>query len=76
MINKAAHFAGIDVGAEELLLVVRKNATSMKAQKFANTPAERARLVPNWSSCPGLAYAWRLPGRITWSWRSRCTMPG
>ena len=41
MINKTAQFAGIDVGAEELVLVVRKNATSMKAQKFANTPADR-----------------------------------
>ncbi len=31
-------FAGIDVGAEELMLVVRKNGTSCKAQKFTNTP--------------------------------------
>jgi hypothetical protein len=30
-------FAGIDVGAAELMLVIRKNAVSMKVQKFANT---------------------------------------
>ena len=54
MINKTAPFAGIDVGAEELVLVVRKNATSMKAQKFANTPAERARLVAKLAKLPGL----------------------
>ena len=38
-------FAGIDVGAEELVLVIRNNGTPYKAQKFANTPADRARLV-------------------------------
>jgi transposase len=38
-------FAGIDVGAEELILIVRKNGTSYKAQKFTNTPADRTRLV-------------------------------
>lgn len=54
MINKTAQFAGIDVGAEELVLVVRKNATSMKAQKFANTPAERARLAAKLARLPGL----------------------
>ena len=36
-------FAGIDVGAEELILTIRKNGTSYKAQKFTNTPADRAR---------------------------------
>jgi hypothetical protein len=38
-------FAGIDVGAEELILTIRKNGTPYKAQKFANTHADRARLV-------------------------------
>ncbi len=32
------------MGAKELVLVVRKNAVSMKVQTFANTPAERLRL--------------------------------
>jgi transposase len=38
-------FAGIDVGAEELILLIRKNGIAYKAQKFTNTPADRARLV-------------------------------
>jgi len=38
-------YAGIDVGAEELLLVVRKNGISHKPQKFKNTGADRTRLV-------------------------------
>lgn len=37
--------AGIDVGSEELFLVIRKNGASYKAQKFANSPADRNRLV-------------------------------
>ena len=32
-------FAGIDVGASELLLVIRQGGVSMKAQSFDNTPA-------------------------------------
>jgi len=31
-------FAGIDVGAEELILAVRKNGKPFDPQKFANTP--------------------------------------
>jgi transposase len=38
-------FAGIDVGAAQLIVVIRKNSASMKAQKFANTPADRLRLL-------------------------------
>lgn len=37
-------FAGIDVGATELMLVIRKNTVPMKVQKFANSPSERLRL--------------------------------
>lgn len=40
-----ALFAGIDVGAEELVLVLRKNGASMKAQKFVNSPAGHRQLV-------------------------------
>ena len=40
-----AVFAGIDVGAKELVLVVRKNSVSTKAQSFANTPAGHQQLV-------------------------------
>lgn len=62
MINKTAQFAGIDVGAEELVLVVRKNATSMKAQKFANTPADRARLVAKLVKLPGVSVCLEATG--------------
>lgn len=38
-------FAGIDVGAEELVLVIRKNGKPFDPQKFANIRADRTRLV-------------------------------
>lgn len=47
-------FAGIDVGAEELVLVIRKNGIPYKAQKFTNTPADRARLVKKLAGLPGI----------------------
>ena len=47
-------FAGIDIGAEELILVIRKNDTPYKAQTFANTPADRARLVKKLANLPGI----------------------
>ena len=34
---KSVHFAGIDVGAEELVLVIRKNGKPFDPQKFINT---------------------------------------
>jgi transposase len=47
-------FAGIDVGAEELILVIRKNGIPHKAQKFNNTPADRTRLVKKLANLPGI----------------------
>ena len=47
-------FAGIDVGAEELILVIRKNGSSYKAQKFTNSPADRVRLVQKMVKLPGI----------------------
>ena len=47
-------FAGIDVGAEELVLIIRNNGISYKPQKFANTPADRARLVKKLVKLPGI----------------------
>ena len=47
-------FAGIDVGAEELILIIRNNGTPYKPQKFANTPADRARLVKKLVNLPGI----------------------
>src|SRR5216684_989320 len=46
--------AGIDVGAETLILVIRKTAVSMKAQRFANTLADRKRLVKKLAPFPGI----------------------
>ena len=51
---KPALFAGIDVGVEELILVIRNNGKSLDPQKFANTPADRARLVKKLVKLPGL----------------------
>lgn len=47
-------FAGIDVGAEELILIIRKNGASCKPQKFTNTPAGRTRLVEKMVKLPGI----------------------
>ena len=43
--SKPPLIAGIDVGAEKLVLEIRKNGKPFDSQKFANTPADRARLV-------------------------------
>jgi len=51
---KPALFAGIDVGAEELILVIRKNGKPFDPQKFTNTPADCARLVKKLARLPGL----------------------
>lgn len=55
-------FAGIDVGAEELFLVIRKNAVSMKAQAFANTRADRQRLLKRLSKFPGVTVCLEATG--------------
>jgi transposase len=47
-------FAGIDVGAGELILVIRKNGKPFDPQKFANTPADRDRLVKKLVKLPGI----------------------
>jgi transposase len=39
---RSRHFAGIDVGAEDLVLAVRKNVKPFGPQTFTNTPAGRA----------------------------------
>lgn len=45
---------GIDVGATELVVVIRKNGTAMKAQSFANTAADHARLIRKVAKYPDL----------------------
>lgn len=51
---KPVLFAGIDVGAEELILMIRKNGKPFNPQKFTNTPADRARLVKKLVKLPSL----------------------
>ena len=55
-------YAGIDVGAKELVLVIRKNAVSMKVQTFANTSAERLRLVKRLSTFSGISMCLEATG--------------
>jgi transposase len=44
------------------VLTVRKNGTSCKAQKFANTPADRARLVKKMLGMPGIVVCLEATG--------------
>ena len=66
--KKTAHeakpdlFAGIDVGAEELILVIRKNGKPFDPQKFANTPADRTRLVKKLVKLPGIVVCLEATG--------------
>ena len=55
-------FAGVDVGAAELVLVLRNNAVSMKARTFANTPADRQRLLKRLSKFPGVTVCLEATG--------------
>ena len=52
--SKPDLFAGIDVGAEEVILVIRKNGKPFDPQKFANTPTDRDRLVKKLGKLPGI----------------------
>lgn len=52
--SKPVLFAGIDVGAEELILVIRKNGKPFDPQKFANTPSDHTRLVKKLVKLPGI----------------------
>ena len=45
---------GIDVGAKELMVAIRQNGTAMKAQSFANTAADHARLIRALAKYPDL----------------------
>jgi transposase len=52
--QKPVYFAGIDVGAEELVLGTRKSGKPFGPQKFNNTPANRTRLVKKLAKLPGI----------------------
>lgn len=54
IVKESKLFAGIDVGAEELILVIRKDGTSYKPQKFANSRSDLARLVQKMVKLPGI----------------------
>jgi transposase len=51
---KPALFAGIDAGAVERVLAVRKDGKPFAPQEFANTPPDRARLVKKLAKLPGI----------------------
>lgn len=46
--------AGIDVGSEKLVLVIRKNGKPFDPQKYTNTRADHARMVKKLSKLPGI----------------------
>ena len=56
------HQAGIDVGAEELVLVVRKNSKLFNPQTFTNTRADRTRLVNKLVKLPGVIVCMEATG--------------
>lgn len=47
-------FAGVDVGADELVLLIRKNGKPFDPQKYTNTRADRTRLVNKLIKLPGI----------------------
>jgi transposase len=59
---KPSLFAGIDVGAEELMLVIRKDGKSFDPQKYANTPSGRTRLVKKLGKLPGIVVCLEATG--------------
>jgi transposase len=55
-------FAGIDVGAEEVALGIRKNGTPYKVQTFANAAVDRTRLVQKLAKLPGIIVCMEATG--------------
>ena len=47
-------FAGIDVGSEELVMVIRKGGKSLDPQTFTNTPSGRAQLTKKLVKLPDI----------------------
>ena len=56
------YFAGIDVGSEELVLLVRKNGKPFDPQKYANTRADHARMVKKLGKLPGVTVCMEATG--------------
>lgn len=55
-------FAGVDVGSNELVLVIRKNGKPFNPQKYANTGADHARMVKKLSKLPGIIVCMEATG--------------
>ncbi len=56
------HHAGIDIGAEELVMVIRKNDKPFNPQTFTNTRADRTRLVKKLVMLPGVIVCMEATG--------------
>ncbi len=54
IVKESKLFSGIDVGAEELILVIRKNGVSCKPLKFNNNLSGCALLVQKMLKLPGI----------------------
>jgi transposase len=52
MNSSITYSAGVDVGAEKLILIIRKLGVARKAQSFDNTPSDRVRLVKKLAQLP------------------------
>ncbi|MDP1771188.1 MAG: transposase, partial [Methylobacter sp.] len=52
--SKLSQTAGVDVGSEELVLLIRKNSKPFDPQTYPNPPADRARLVKKLAKLPGI----------------------
>jgi transposase len=52
--SKPSLFAGIDVGSEELVLVIRNNGKPFDPQKYANTHTGHLRMTQKLSKLPGI----------------------
>lgn len=55
-------FAGIDVGAEALVLVLRRTDVTYKTRTFANTPADHLRLVNTLRKIPDITVCMEATG--------------
>jgi len=60
--TKPPLYAGIDVGAEELVLVIRNNSKSLNPQTFSNTPSDRTRLVNKLAKLPNMTVCLEATG--------------
>ncbi|MFI3218875.1 MAG: transposase [Methylococcales bacterium] len=60
--TKPPLFAGIDVRAEKLVLVIRKNNKPLNPQTFSNTPSDRTRLVNKLAKLPNLTVCLEATG--------------